>query len=95
MYQGKLIPGRGLSGIKGIERSDKRGDNMSIKGTVKWFNPTKGYGFIAREDKEKDVFVHSSAAQAADLELNEGDELTFEITEGQKGPAAINLQKTK
>ena len=68
---------------------------MSIKGTVKWFNPTKGYGFIAREDKEKDVFVHSSAAREANLELNEGDELTFEITEGQKGPAAINLQKTK
>ena len=53
---------------------------MSIKGKVKWFNPTKGYGFIAREDNEKDVFVHSSAAQAASLELNEGDELTFEIT---------------
>ena len=68
---------------------------MSIKGTVKWFNPTKSYGFIAREDKEKDVFVHSSAAQAANLELNEGDELTFEITEGQKGPSATNLQKTK
>ena len=68
---------------------------MSIKGTVKWFNPTKGYGLIAREDKEKDVFVHSSAAQAANLELNEGDELTFEVTEGQKGPSAINLQKTK
>ena len=68
---------------------------MSVKGTVKWFNPTKGYGFIAREDKEKDVFVHSSAAQAANLELNEGDELTFEVTEGQKGPSAINLQKTK
>ena len=68
---------------------------MSIKGTVKGFNPTKGYGFIAREDKEKDVFVHSSAAQAANLELNEGDELTFEVTEGQKGPSAINLQKTK
>ena len=68
---------------------------MSIKGTVKWFNPTKGYGFITREDKEKDVFVHSSAAQAANLELNEGDELTFEVTEGQKGPSAINLQKTK
>ena len=50
---------------------------MSIKGKVKWFNPTKGYGFIEREDKQKDVFVHSSAAQAASLELNEGDQLTF------------------
>ena len=66
---------------------------MSIKGKVKWFNPTKGYGFIAREDNEKDVFVHSSALQAANLELNEGDELTFEITETQKGNSAINLQK--
>ena len=43
---------------------------MSIKGKVKWFNGAKGYGFIEREDKEKDVFVHSSAAQAANLELN-------------------------
>jgi|TARA_B100001105_G_scaffold184231_1_gene149141 CspA family cold shock protein len=66
---------------------------MSIKGKVKWFNPTKGYGFIAREDNEKDVFVHSSALQAANLELNEGDELTFEITETQKGNSAVNLQK--
>ena len=67
---------------------------MSIKGKVKWYNPTKGYGFIAREDNEKDVFVHSSAAQAASLELNEGDELTFEITEGEKGNSAVNLQKS-
>ena len=66
---------------------------MSIKGKVKWFNPTNGYGFIEREDKEKDVFVHSSAAQAASLQLNEGDELTFEIETGPKGPSAINLQK--
>ena len=67
---------------------------MSIKGKVKWFNPTKGYGFIAREDKEKDVFVHTSAVKDAGLELNEGDELTFEITEGEKGNSAINLQKS-
>ena len=66
---------------------------MSIKGKVKWFNPQKGYGFIEREDKEKDVFVHSSAAQAAGLQLNEGDELTFEVETGQKGPSAVNLQK--
>ena len=67
---------------------------MSIKGKVKWFNPTKGYGFIEREDKEKDVFVHSSAAQAANLELNEGYALTFDVEDGAKGPSAVNLQKS-
>ena len=66
---------------------------MSLKGKVKWFNGKKGYGFIEREDKEKDVFVHSSAARAANLELREGDELTFEVENGEKGPSAVNLQK--
>ena len=67
---------------------------MSIKRKVKWFNPKKGYGFIEREDKEKDVFVHSSAVRDAGLKyLNEGDELTFEVENGEKGPAAINLKK--
>ena len=66
---------------------------MSLQGKVKWYNPTKGYGFIEREDKEKDVFVHSSAAQAASLELNEGDQLTFDVETGEKGPSAVNLQK--
>jgi len=71
----------------------KKGNNMSIKGKVKWFNPQKGYGFIERDDKEKDVFVHSSAAQAASLEVNEGDELTFDVETGEKGPSAVNLQE--
>ena len=66
---------------------------MSIKGKIKWFNPTKGYGFIERDDKEKDVFVHSSAARAANMDLNEGDKLTFEVEDGEKGPSAVNLQK--
>ena len=66
---------------------------MSIKGKVKWFNPTKGYGFIEREDKEKDVFVHSSAAREANMDLNEGDELTFEVETGERGHSAVNLQK--
>ena len=66
---------------------------MPLKGKVKWFNGKKGYGFIEREDKEKDVFVHSSAAQAANLDLNEGDQLTFDVENGQKGPSAVNLQK--
>ena len=67
---------------------------MSLKGKVKWFNSKKGYGFIEREDKEKDVFVHASAVRGAGLKfLNEGDEITFEISEGEKGPSAINLKK--
>ena len=67
---------------------------MSIKGKFKWYNPSKGYGFIERDDKEKDVFVHSSAAQAAGLRLQENDELTFEVENGAKGPSAVNLQKS-
>ncbi len=66
---------------------------MSINGKIKWFNATKGYGFIAREDNEKDVFVHSSAARAANLDLNEGDEITFEVEQTEKGNSAVNLQK--
>ena len=67
---------------------------MSLKGKVKWFNGKKGYGFIEREDKEKDVFVHASAVREAGLRfLNEGDELTFEVEDGDKGPSAVKLQK--
>ena len=71
----------------------KKEDKMSISGKVKWFNGTKGYGFIERDDKEKDVFVHSSAARESNLELNEGDALTFDVENGEKGPSAVNLQK--
>ena len=68
---------------------------MSLKGKVKWFNGKKGYGFIEREDKEKDEFVHASAVRDAGLRfLNEGDELTFEVEDGEKGPSAVKLQKT-
>ena len=67
---------------------------MSLKGKVKWFNGSKGYGFIEREDKEKDVFVHASSVREAGLKyLIEGDELTFEIEDGEKGPSAVKLQK--
>ena len=67
---------------------------MSLEGKVKWFNPTKGFGFIERGDKEKDVFVHISAVRTAGMkDLDEGQVMTFEIEEGPKGPNAINLQK--
>ena len=66
---------------------------MSVKGKVKWFNGAKGYGFIEREDKEKDVFVHSSAVRDAGLNrLDEGQEVTFDVEDGEKGPSAISLK---
>lgn len=59
------------------------------KGVVKWFNATKGYGFIAPDDGGKDVFVHVSAVQKAGLRsLNEGQQLRFEIEMQQNGKAA-------
>jgi CspA family cold shock protein len=63
-------------------------------GTVKWFNGTKGYGFIAPDDGSKDVFVHISAVERAGMRsLNEGQRVTFELERGQQGRvAAVNLQ---
>ena len=66
----------------------------TLNGKVKWFNGKKGYGFIEREDKEKDVFVHASAVRDAGLRfLNEGDSLEFSVEDGDKGPSAVNLKK--
>ena len=62
-------------------------------GQVKFFNTTKGFGFIAPEGGGKDVFVHVSAVQAAGLRgLNEGQQVTFDIETDQKGPKAVNLK---
>lgn len=63
------------------------------RGKVKWFNSEKGFGFIEREDGE-DVFVHFSAIQGEGFKsLDEGQEVTFEIENGQRGPQATNVQK--
>ncbi|MEQ8369096.1 MAG: cold-shock protein [Alphaproteobacteria bacterium] len=62
-------------------------------GTVKFFNVSKGYGFIAPDDGSKDVFVHVSALERAGLQtLNEGQKLSFEIQPDARGPKAVNLQ---
>jgi CspA family cold shock protein len=64
-------------------------------GTVKWFNDQKGFGFIARTDGAKDVFVHHSAILGNGYKsLKEGESVEFEVQEGQKGPTAVNVQRT-
>jgi len=73
--------------------SKKGGHVDRLKGTVKWFNNAKGYGFIGRDDGP-DVFVHYSAITTEGYKsLQEGDKVEFEITQGQKGPQAANVTK--
>ena len=63
------------------------------EGTVKWFNDAKGYGFIQREDGGPDVFVHHSAIKMQGFKsLKEGARVTFEVVDGQKGPAAEDVK---
>ena len=67
---------------------------MRVTGIVKWFNDSKGFGFITREDGEKDCFVHHSAIQATGFKtLAEGDRVEFDVVQGEKGPAAQNVVK--
>lgn len=62
-----------------------------IKGQVKWFNESKGFGFITPADGSKDVFVHFSAIGVTAKTTAEGQNVEFEIQDGQKGPSAVNV----
>ena len=62
--------------------------NKMQEGTVKFFNETKGFGFITPTDGSKDVFVHVSDLNS---EIREGDKVTYELRDGQKGPNAVNV----
>ena len=67
---------------------------MRTNGTVKWFNETKGFGFITPENGDKDCFVHHSAIQGNGFKtLAEGERVEFDLVQGQKGPAAENVTR--
>jgi cold shock protein len=72
----------------------ERENRMRNTGKVKWFNDTKGFGFITPEDGSKDCFVHHSAIQGGGFKsLAEGDRVEFDVVQGNKGPAAENVTK--
>jgi CspA family cold shock protein len=70
----------------------EQGMSQKISGTVKWFNNSKGFGFLAPDDGGEDVFVHFSAIQSEGFKsLEEGQKVTFEVVRGQKGLQAANV----
>ena len=67
---------------------------MRTTGTVKWFNDSKGFGFITPENGSKDCFVHHTAIQGSGFKsLAEGEQVEFDVVQGQKGPAAENVTR--
>jgi CspA family cold shock protein len=79
-------------GFGGRDRDADAGPTEEIDGTVKWFNPAKGFGFIASDAGGKDVFVHMTALQRSGLtSLSDGVRVRAEVRQGQKGPEAVRL----
>jgi cold shock protein len=77
----------------GAGRADKTKDEAMAEGVVKWFSSEKGYGFITPDDGGKDLFVHFSEIQGSGYRnLEEGQRVSYEATEGQKGPQASTVQ---
>lgn len=82
------------TGSRRKRKQSKEGFSIMTNGKVKWFNEAKGYGFIEPDGGGRDVFVHYSAIQGEGFKtLSEGQTVTFEIVQGEKGPQAANVSK--
>jgi CspA family cold shock protein len=83
------------SGFCASEARGEKGERKRMaQGTVKWFSQEKGYGFISPDDEGKDVFVHYSAIAGSGFRnLEEGEKVSYEVTQGRKGPQAVNVSK--
>jgi cold shock protein len=83
------------SGFPPAEPKVKKGGHKRMaQGTVKWFSQDKGYGFITPDDGGEDLFVHFSAIQGSGFKsLEEGEKVSYEVGQGQKGPQAQNVSK--
>ncbi len=85
-------PGGGERGA-GPRRGPPTGPSVPMQGTVKWYNATKGFGFVAPVDGGKDVFVHASALQRAGIgQLSEGQTIWMDVVQGAKGPEASSIR---
>ncbi len=85
---------RRLVRLRRANGSNLQNEDSAVKGTVKWFNNDKGFGFITPEDGGKDLFVHHSAIQGGGFKsLDEGESVEFDVVQGQKGPAAENVTR--
>ena len=86
-------PGAGGPGAGAPRRGPPSGPAVEMQGTVKWYNSTKGFGFVAPNEGGKDVFVHASALQRAGvMQLAEGQTIWMDVVQGAKGPEAASIR---